>query len=177
MGQRFSRGILFVLVVGSSLMLWSCQKAEPPAAPPAEQEKVAPSEDTVAEVEPSAQPPVEAPVLDNEPRFKPADDYDGPVAAPLPPPAERVPEPEVAKAERVMRQLSSYVMAISASAGAPATLEELKPLLLEQYSIEWPTDPWKAPYVYEHKGGKLFSISSWGPDGVAGTADDLLAAP
>jgi len=43
------------------------------------------------------------------------------------------------------------------------------------YLDKLPTDPWGEPYVYRCPGskGKTFDLLSCGPDGVAGTADDI----
>jgi general secretion pathway protein G len=36
-----------------------------------------------------------------------------------------------------------------------------------------PLDPWDNPYQYELLNAEVYRISSWGADGVSGTADDV----
>jgi general secretion pathway protein G len=43
-----------------------------------------------------------------------------------------------------------------------------------------PNDPWDNPYLYDPDRGAItgeHSVSSAGPDGIAGTADDITASP
>jgi len=37
-----------------------------------------------------------------------------------------------------------------------------------------PLDPWGREYVYQSADGQNYSISSFGPDGQQGTADDIV---
>ncbi len=37
-----------------------------------------------------------------------------------------------------------------------------------------PKDPWGNDYIYEHMGGDKFKITSPGPDGQAGSTDDIF---
>jgi general secretion pathway protein G len=39
---------------------------------------------------------------------------------------------------------------------------------------EVPLDPWDSPYKYEQLGAEAFKISSFGPDQVEGTQDDIF---
>ena len=111
-----------------------------------------------------------------EPRVEPApfDEAGVEVAPPVPPPSERIVEPEEAKAERLIRQLSNYMMGVSAELGrAPADLEEAREALHKSHGIQWPVDPWGTPYQYQSLEGRNFRIFSAGPDGIVGSEDDL----
>ena len=46
-----------------------------------------------------------------------------------------------------------------------------------QYFDNIPLDPWGHPYLYEYPGRhntNTFDLSSAGPDGIPGTADDIV---
>ena len=59
----------------------------------------------------------------------------------------------------------------------PASLDEMKgPLTPGEPSDEVKDDPWGNAYVYEVKDGTV-RVSSFGPDGKEGTADDIFAEP
>ena len=47
-----------------------------------------------------------------------------------------------------------------------------KPKRWAQLEPELPLDPWKNPYNYQNNSGKII-ITSNGPDGKAGTEDDI----
>jgi hypothetical protein len=59
----------------------------------------------------------------------------------------------------------------------PESLEELtaeSPRTGEPYVDGIPTDPWGHPYAFHPMGGRKFELSSAGPDGRAGTEDDIV---
>ncbi len=63
---------------------------------------------------------------------------------------------------------------LSALRQAPPDLPDVSKWGPEPYlKKEIPKDPWGNDYVYEFLGGGQYKISSPGPDGQLGTADDL----
>ena len=87
-------------------------------------------------------------------------------------PKEREPETETTKAQRIIRQLTNYLLA-EQQAGYPTTQEEAQTRLLENRKLKWPKDPWGEPYVYE-MGESAFVIFSAGPDNTPKTDDDIV---
>lgn len=82
--------------------------------------------------------------------------------------------PNERKAQKLVNQLSNYTMAICADMlECPENFDALRKELKERYKLNWPNDPWGKPYVYTRTEASKFSIVSWGPDMVEGSADDI----
>lgn len=58
----------------------------------------------------------------------------------------------------------------------PTNQEGLAALVVSRVFDKLPKDPWGHDYVYELAGERP-EVRSWGPDGAAGTNDDLTAGP
>ncbi len=85
-------------------------------------------------------------------------------------------EVKLAKARKVINQLTNYGMSVASKQGdSPADLAKMKEALKSEFNLNWPNDPWGKPYVYEKGEGTSFKIFSCGEDGEPGTQDDVSA--
>ena len=163
---------LLVFLFSLLALSYGC-KSEPSAPEKGTQEESEAKQDEGADLIPLDEPDLAAPTMRiNEPRVVPSGEMgDVKLAEPVPPPAERKIEPEEEKAQRLIRQLTNYLMAAAAKE-APADLEAAKAALIKS-NVEWPDDPWGTPYVYQNQGGRQFEVFSVGPDGEENTDDDI----
>ena len=82
-------------------------------------------------------------------------------------------EDEDDKTQRVLRQLTSYMMAVAASGGSPLDRDEAARRLREKFALEWPVDRWGNPLIYQQVDARHFVIFSAGEDGTPDTSDDI----
>ena len=86
---------------------------------------------------------------------------------------EKKVETKDSKIERIIRQLTNYLMVEAGRASAPADVEGAAVFLQERFDIAWPKDPWGNQYVYKRIDARSFEVYCAGPDGQSGTDDDI----
>ncbi len=85
-------------------------------------------------------------------------------------------QPDEYKAQKLVNQLTNYMMAVCSEAGCPKDLDTAKQSIRKQFKINWPSDPWDNDYAYKYIDDSKFEIISLGKDGKEGTADDIRAS-
>jgi len=85
-------------------------------------------------------------------------------------------QPDEYKAQKLVNQLTNYMMAVCSENGCPKDVDSAKKGVRAQFKINWPSDPWGNDYTYKYISDSKFEITSLGKDGQPNTEDDIKAS-